>query len=376
MRSLEISGRLVSDATDAYVIAEIGHNHGGRLDTAEELVRAAAAAGADAVKLQKRDNRRLYTRAMYNQPYTGRNSFGATYGEHREALELGRSDYLQLMSVAAECGVHLMSTAFDLPSVDFLCEIGVPAIKIASGDVTNTPLLSYAAKSGLPLIVSTGGASMDEVTAACDVLLSITPKLALLQCTAVYPANPSDLNLSVITTYRGVFPETVIGFSGHDLGAELSMVAYALGARVVEKHLTLDRGARGSDHHFSLDCGQFAELTRGLRRSRQALGSPVKRMLAQEASAVKKLGKKLVASRDMQAGHVLAERDIVCKSPGDGLKPYRLGDVIGRRLLVPLREDEDIRLDALAPDAVASPHGAARDDDRATLRQAVRRLAT
>jgi N-acetylneuraminate synthase/sialic acid synthase len=349
MRSLDISGHTVSDDTHAYVIAEIGHNHGGSVARAEALFQAAAAAGATAVKLQKRDNKSLFTRAMYNEPYTSVHSYGGTYGEHREALEFGRSEYRHLQKVAGELGVDFISTAFDVPSVDFLAELGLPAIKIASADLTSTPLLSHAAKTGVPLILSTGGATMDEVRRACDTILPLNPELALLQCTAAYPAAPEDLNLRVISTFREEFPEVVIGFSGHDLGPELSLIAYALGARVIEKHFTLDHRAKGSDHHFSLDQVQLTALTEGLQRTKAAMGSADKTTSGREVAAVRKMGKKLVAARDLAEGHVIAEEDLTCKSPGDGLKPYRIGELLGGRLTRPLAADEDIRLEDLAP---------------------------
>ncbi|TDC84977.1 N-acetylneuraminate synthase [Micromonospora sp. KC606] len=361
LRELRIGGRRISDDTEAYVIAEIGHNHEGSLERAEELFRQAAAAGAHAAKLQKRDNWSLFTKAMYNEPYTGRNSYGPTYGLHREALEFGRAEYVHLAGVAAELGIDFMSTAFDQPSVDFLVDVDLPAIKIASADVTNTPLLAYAAKADKPLVLSTGGATMDEVRRACDTILPLNPNLALLQCTAVYPAAPSDLNLSVITTYREEYPHTVIGFSGHDLGPELSWVAYALGARVIEKHFTLDHSRPGSDHHFSLDAPQLADLTAGLRRTHEALGEPVKRRSDSEAKAVRKMGKKLVAARDLPAGHVVTEQDVACKSPGDGMKPYQLDEVLGRVLRVDIAEDTGFGPEMLAEPVVAvagANHGA------------------
>jgi len=353
LRELRIGDRRIADDTDAYVIAEIGHNHEGSLERAEELFRQAAAGGAHAAKLQKRDNRSLFTKAMYNEPYTGRNSYGATYGLHREALEFGRAEYRHLAAVAADLGIDFLSTAFDLPSVDFLVDLDLPAIKIASADVTNTPLLAYAAKTGKPLIISTGGATMDEVRRACDTVLPINSDVALLQCTAVYPAAPSDLHLSVISTYRAAYPETVIGFSGHDLGPELSWIAHALGARVIEKHFTLDHSRPGSDHHFSLDGPQLAELTAGLRRTHQALGKPAKGRSETEAKAVRKMGKKLVAARDLPAGHVVTEQDVACKSPGDGMKPYQLDEVLGRVLRVEIAEDAGFHPHMLAEPAVA-----------------------
>ncbi|MFE4588373.1 N-acetylneuraminate synthase family protein [Streptomyces laurentii] len=348
MRALTVNERTISDDTDAYVIAEIGHNHEGDLDKAEELVRQAAAAGASAVKLQKRDNRSLYTKEMFDAPYTGRNSFGPTYGAHREFLEFGTREYTHLQQLSAELGVDFFATAFDFASVDFLAELGVPAIKIASGDIRNTPLLAYAAKAGIPLIVSTGGADMEAVRRACGTVLPLNPDLALLQCTAMYPAEPETLNLAVLGTYRAEFPDTVVGFSGHDLGPWAAWTAYALGARVVEKHVTLDCARPGSDHKFSLEQAGIAELVDGLSRVRRSLGGPDKQVLPGERPAMHKMGKKLVAHRDLPAGHRLTLEDVAIKSPGDGLTPDRLADVVGRHLARPLTADADITLDALA----------------------------
>ncbi|MDJ1132752.1 N-acetylneuraminate synthase family protein [Streptomyces iconiensis] len=354
MRELEISGRRVADDTGAYVIAEIGHNHEGSLEKAEELFRQAAAAGASAAKLQKRDNKALFTREMYNRPYTGRNSYGATYGEHREFLEFGRDEYLHLAKLAQELNIDFFSTAFDMPSVDFLVDIDLPAIKIASADLTNTPLLAYAAKTGKTLVVSTGGASMEEVRQAVETILPINDRLALLQCTAVYPAGADDLNLSVIETYRREFPDVVIGFSGHDLGNEASCLAYAVGARVVEKHFTLDQSRPGSDHHFSLDPSLLADLTVSLDRVHRSLGSPEKVCSEDEAPAVRKMGKKLVAVRDLPAGHTVTADDVIAKSPGDGMKPYRLDEVLGRTLREPLDADGDFTPELLDEPLVAA----------------------
>jgi N-acetylneuraminate synthase/sialic acid synthase len=348
VRKLSIADRIIDDSTDPYVIAEIGHNHEGDLGKAEQLVREAAASGASAAKLQKRDNRALYTRAMYDEPYTGRNSYGPTYGAHREALEFGEAEYKHLAKVAAEVGIDFISTAFDFGSVDFLVGLGIPAIKMASGDLTNVPLLTYAAKTGTPLIVSTGAAEMADVRRAVDAILPINPNLAVLQCTAIYPAAPADLNLSVIETYRREFPDVVIGFSGHEMELDTSYLACALGARVVEKHFTLDRARPGSDHHFSLEPSHMAELVAGLRRTRETLGTSEKVRDAREVPALRKMGKKLVTARPLPKGHVLGEVDILIKSPGNGTPPYLLDQIIGRPLGEPLDAEADITLDVLA----------------------------
>lgn len=346
-RDITVGGNLVTDSASAYVIAEIGHNHGGDVEKAAELIRMAAESGASAAKLQKRDNKALFTKAMYDEPYTGRNSFGPTYGAHREAVEFGVAEYQQLASLSRDLGIDFFATAFDLPSVDFLAELGMPAIKIASGDLTNTPLLTYAAKTGIPLIVSTGGADMDEVRRAVDTVAPINDQLALLQCTAAYPATPDVLNLSVINTYREEFPDVVVGLSGHDIETESSVIAYALGARVIEKHVTMDRTLPGSDHHFSLEAGHLRELVDSLDRTRRSLGSPEKRQLPVEAPALRKMAKKIVAARDLSAGHVLTAEDIAIKSPGDGLRPYLIDQVLGRPLLAPLAADGAVQFDNL-----------------------------
>jgi sialic acid synthase len=348
MAFFHINGRAVSIASEAYVIAEIGHNHEGDLDKAVLLFEKAAAAGASAAKLQKRDNGSLFTRAMYDEPYVGRNSFGPTYGAHREALEFGKEEYIHLGSVARDLGIDFLSTAFDHNSVDFLMNVDVAGIKIASADVTNTPLLEYAAATGKPLIISTGGAAMTDVRRAMDAVLPISTNVALLQCTAEYPATVENANLSVITSYRKAFPDLVVGLSSHDEGLESALVAYALGARVIEKHFTLDRARPGSDHHFSFEPETLAELVRATSRVRTLLGSPVKRRLGTEVKPILKMSKKLVAAQDLPEGHVLQRADLVAKSPGDGLQPYRLTELIGRRLKELLVRDDAVTFEHLA----------------------------
>src|SRR5688500_2116473 len=213
-RTLQIESTKIHDGGDCYVIAEIGHNHQGKMETARELFRAAKECGVDAVKLQKRDNRSLYTREMYDKPYDNENSFGATYGEHREALEFGKSEYEELQAESARLGIGFFSTAFDLKSADFLAALNTPAYKIASGDLKNIPLLRHVAKIGKPMIVSTGGGTMDDVQRAYDTVMPINPRLCLMQCTCGYPAEFAELDLRVIATYREKFPEVVIGYSG------------------------------------------------------------------------------------------------------------------------------------------------------------------
>jgi sialic acid synthase SpsE len=355
-RHIVIDGVRIDDGADCYVIAELGHNHQGSVETATKLIEEAAAAGANAVKLQKRDNRSLYTRAMYDRPYDNENSFGATYGEHREALEFGRSEYLELQACARDHGVTLFATAFDLPSAEFLAELDMPAYKIASGDLRNVDLLRYVASIGKPVIFSTGAAEHENVVRAHDVLAETNDQLCVLQCTATYPASWEELDLAVIETYRSEFPNVVVGYSGHDNGIAMPLVAYVLGARVVEKHFTLNRTMKGTDHPFSLEPLGLRKLVRDLRRARAAFGDGVKKVHPSERAALEKMGKKVVAATDLPAGHVLVERDLAVKSPGDGLPPTQAYLLIGRTLSRDVRADEDLQLEhaALLSDDVVS----------------------
>src|SRR6266568_3229464 len=188
MRRLTVDGFEIRDDGDPFVIAEIGHNHQGDVEKAKQLIHSAHECGANAVKLQKRSNQTLYTREFYEQPYDNEFSFGATYGEHREALELGVDEYGELQRYARELGITFFATAWDFESADFLSALEVPAYKIASGDLKNTPLQRYVAQFGKPMFLSTGGGTMEDIERAVDAILPINDQLCVLKCTAAYPA--------------------------------------------------------------------------------------------------------------------------------------------------------------------------------------------
>jgi sialic acid synthase len=347
-RELTIDGVRIADDTDAWVIAEIGHNHQGSVEHAKELFAEAARCGANAVKLQKRDNRSLYTQEFFNKPYENENSYGPTYGLHREALEFDRAQYEELKAYTAELGITFFATAFDFKSAELLADLDLPAYKIASGDLTNTPLLRVVAELGKPMIVSTGGGTLDDVRRAYECVAEVNSEIGLLQCTAGYPAEWEELDLRVIDTYRQLFPEAVVGYSGHDNGIAMPIAAYVLGGRIVEKHFTLNRAMKGTDHRFSLEPVGLRKLVRDLQRARVALGDGSKLPYSSEADPIRKMGKKIVAARTLPAGHVLRPEDLALKSPADGgLPPYELDAVIGRTLRHPLAEDAAFTFDDL-----------------------------
>lgn len=294
MRQLTIGRHVITDDSTAYVIAEIGHNHGGSVDTACQMIRIAAACGAQAAKFQVRDNRTLYSDALLNQPYENENSYGKTYGEHREALELRFTDLAACVHEGAMSEVAVFATAFDEKSADRIVSLGMCAIKIASGGLTDLPLLTHVRSLGLPIILSTGGGTLKEIDAAVNCITAKTRQLAVLHCTAAYPVRDfAELNLKCIQTLRDAYPDLVIGWSGHDSGIAMSVAAYTLGARIIEKHFTLNRASKGTDHAFSLEPSGLSKLCRDLARAHAAMGDGTKRYLHSEVAPISKMRRRV-----------------------------------------------------------------------------------
>lgn len=342
-----VDGRLFGENTKPFLIAEVGHNHQGNIETAVKLIHAAAESGATAVKFQKRDNKNLFTQQAFDTPYINENSFGSTYGEHRMALEFNKDQYRVCIEEAKKCGITFFSTAFDIQSADFLADLDMPAYKIASGDLKNLPLIEYVAKLGKPIIISTGGSNLDEVEMAVSTASNFSNNIALLQCTAGYPPEYSELNLNVITTYRNKFPEITIGYSGHDSGIAMSLVAYVLGARVIEKHFTLNRAMKGTDHSFSLEPQGLRKLVRDLERTQAALGDGIKQIYESEKAPILKMGKSIYFRRAMSQGEKITREDVCIKSPGSGLPPTKLGSIVGKYLNTDVEFEELVTLDHL-----------------------------
>lgn len=301
VRSFPFAGQTITDDSPCLLIAEIGNNHGGAVQTAIELITTIAECGWSAAKLQCRDNETLYTRQLRSQPYDNPNSFGSTYGAHRDALELRPVDLIDCLSAANDLSLPLFATAFDEQSATRIAELGMPAIKIASGSVTDEPLLTYVSRLGLPVILSTGGSSDRQIRDAVDLLDPKVP-LALLHCTAAYPVRDwSELNLRCILTLRKDYPDLVIGWSGHDSGIAMSMIAYTFGARIIEKHVTLNRAMKGTDHAFSLEPAGMRKLARDLSRAHLALGDGEKRVYDSERGPIAKMRRQLLHGK-MQIG--------------------------------------------------------------------------
>lgn len=347
MKAIKIGKNKFTHDGPFYFIAELGQNHQGELDVAMKMIEVAADCGVHAVKLQKRDNKSLFTKFQYEKDYDNENSFGKTYGEHREALEFGEKEYKILKQFAEDRGVDFLCTAWDEPSADFLEKLGMPAYKIASSDITNIPLLTYVAKFGKPMIVSTGACSLDEVKRAYEAIVKYNDQIALLHCTAGYPTDYPDLNLKAIETLKREFPEAIVGYSGHDNGILASIIAHMLGAVVFEKHFTLNRSMKGGDHKFSLEPEGLRKQIRDLERVAKSLGDGIKELKEFEIGPKTKMGKSLYASKPLKKGTILKKSDIAIKVPAGNLPPYELENVLGKELKVDLTEEAPILFDHL-----------------------------
>jgi N-acetylneuraminate synthase/sialic acid synthase len=351
--TFRIGNKEVSDDSPAYVIAEVGHNHQGDVEKCKAIFAAAADAGADAVKLQKRDNRTLFTHEMYASVYNSENAYAPTYGSHREKLEFNATQYVELKHYAESLGLLFFSTAFDEASAEFLEELRMPAYKIASGDLVNIPLLRKVARYGKPMIVSTGGATMDDVRRAYDAIVPLNRNLCIMQCTSGYPAPHEELNLKVIETYRRTFPDIVVGFSSHDAGIAMPLVGYMLGARVFEKHFTLNRSWKGTDQAFSLETSGLKRVVRDLERARIALGDGRKRPYESEIEPLNKMVKRVVAAGNLKAGSRLRPSDLAFRIPtrdkitAEALRPFQAEQLVGKVLARDLSADELVTLAAL-----------------------------
>jgi N-acetylneuraminate synthase/N,N'-diacetyllegionaminate synthase len=331
VRPVELAGHAIGDGR-VFVIAEGGVNHDGRPEQAHRLIDAAADAGADAVKFQTFDPDALAAAGAPTADYQRR---AATGGDDQRAmlaaLALPADAWAALRDHARERGLVFLSTPFDDASADLLDALGVPAFKVASGELTNLPFIARLARRGRPLLVSTGMADMVEVAQAIDAIAAAgDPPVALFHCVSSYPAQPSDANLAAIATMRAAFAVPV-GWSDHTLGIELPLAAVAAGAALVEKHLTLDRTLPGPDHAASLEPAQLTAMVAEIRTVEAALGSGDKRPVAAERAIAAVARKSLHWRRSLPAGSPIQETDLAAQRPGTGLSPARQGDFVGRR---------------------------------------------
>ncbi len=358
--------------TRVYIIAEIGVNHNGSMEMARALIDAATDAGADAVKFQSFHTDKLMLRNTPKAAYQQENS-SKEEGQYQmvKALELEEAQQQLLREYAIGREIEFLSSPFDIDSLDFLVDrLQLPIIKIASGEITNGPLLLRAAASGRRIILSTGMATLGEIEEALGVIaygylegknplkspsrqdfreayLSergklMLQKVALLHCTTEYPAPFEECNLRVLKTLKQAFG-IPIGFSDHTKGIALPLAAVALGATIVEKHITLDRNLPGPDHRASLEPIELSNMVEGIRQVEKALGSPIKGPTASEIKNIRTARKSIVAVVDIRKGELLTEENIAIRRPGDGPSPMLYWELMGKRAEKDYRRDEVLK---------------------------------
>ena len=315
------------------VIAEAGVNHNGDLNLALRLVEAAAQAGADVVKFQTFQAQELATsqadKASYQKEATGK-----VEGQLAmlQKLELAPEQHLHLINHCQACGIEFLSTAFDPVSIDLLASLKLKRWKIPSGEITNLPYLRKIGSFKQPVILSTGMANLSEIEAAIDVLAQAgtTPdQLTVLHCTTEYPAPLGEVNLRAMQAIAQAF-SVPVGYSDHTDGITVPIAAVAMNAKVIEKHLTLDRTMEGPDHRASMETGQFAAMVQGIRSIERAMGDGIKRPTASERTNIPIVRKSIVAARVIQAGELFTPDNITAKRPGTGISPMHWDELMGR----------------------------------------------
>lgn len=286
---------------EPFIIAEVGQNHQGDLDKAREYIRVFSYEGANAIKFQTRDNKFLFSDDAYNSPYTSENAFAGKYGEHRDKLELSFEELKILKDDCRKFGVKFMSTPFDEPSLNLLKEIDVDLLKIASFDLGNLAFLKRLGELNKPVVMSIGGGKLDQVIKSVEVLKEKVSQIAVLHCVSEYPCEYDRLGLENINNLKKEFPDCVIGSSDHFNGILSGPIAYMMGARVFEKHVTLNRGWKGTDHSFALEPMGFRKFVRDIKRVKHMLPLKDSSDLGKE-KVFQKLGKSVIAYKEIKSG--------------------------------------------------------------------------
>ena len=328
-----------------YIIAEAGDNHNGDFNTALKLVDVAKRAGADCVKFQTFVTEEIISKyaemAEYQKKNTGKEE---SQFEMVKRLELSFDEFRKIKEYCDRVGIQFLSTPFDLKSVDFLNELGVPFFKIPSGEITNYPYLIKIAHTGKPVVMSTGMCEPDDILAAINVLeKNGSGEITLLHCNTEYPTPLKDVNLYAMRTMKKMFGKKV-GYSDHTKGIEVPVAAVALGACVIEKHFTLDKNMPGPDHKASLEPDELGRMVKNIRNIEIALGDGVKRVSESERKNIAIARKSIVARRNIQEGEILTEENLAVKRPGTGINPMQWMEVLGTRAVRDFKEDELIEI--------------------------------
>ena len=344
MREIVIGNRKINEKSPVYIIAEVGLNHQGDVGLAKKLIDIAVQAGADCVKFQKRSLQKLYREGILDHPEEQEQG-GQYLIRHIKQCELSNAQMEELYSYTIGKGIHFLCTPWDEESLEFLTSLNVAAYKIGSPDMSNLKLIRKVQQTGKPMIISTGMSFVSEIEQLVRFLSEINATYALLHCNSTYPAFWHDINLRFLKTLQEKY-DCLVGYSGHERGIAVALAAVALGAKIIEKHLTTDRTLPGPDHKASLEPEEFKELVRNIRVVETALGEPVRFLSRGEYLNRQHLSKSLVAGRDLEKGTVLTYDDIEVKSPGKGTSPLKLNSFVGKKLILRDVKKDDYLLES------------------------------
>ncbi|MAY83263.1 MAG: N-acetylneuraminate synthase [Flavobacteriales bacterium] len=344
-KQIAIENKVISEAHPTFVIAEAGVNHGGDMKIATQLIDLAAKAGADAVKFQTFKAEHLILDNVEKAPYQQKTTdSGESQYNMLKRLEVSREQNLELKAYCKQKGIIFLTTPFDEVSLDELDELDLPAYKVASTDTTNIPFLRNLAKKGKPIFLSTGMTYLSEVKLALETIYEFNKDVVLLQCTANYPIGDHEANLKVIDTYKANF-DVLLGYSDHTVGVGAAPFAIPMGAKVVEKHFTLDKSSEGPDHRASLDPEELIEFVQLVRKVDAFMGSEDKKPNISEVKTRASLQKCLVAKKDIKAGETFSEDNLIAKRTGGiGISPIYYHDVLGNKATKDFGKDSIIEL--------------------------------
>ncbi|WP_280174036.1 N-acetylneuraminate synthase [Gracilibacillus kekensis] len=340
---IKIGEKVIHSSSPTYIIAEVGVNHNGDMNIAKKMIDVAVESGADAVKFQTFKAKSLVSSSANLAEYQKKNM-----GEHEsqynmlKKLELTEQDFIILKEYCEDKGIEFLSTPFDIDSALFLERIGVHAFKVGSGDLTNHPFLKGLANLNIPIILSSGMANLGEIEEALNILKD--SEVLLLHCTSDYPAPYEDVNLKVINTMKHSFGN-IVGYSDHTDGSEISIGAVALGAKLIEKHFTLDRNMEGPDHKASITPKEFKEMVNSIRNLEKALGDGIKRCMPSEADTKEVARKSIVAKSAITKGTILNEDILTVKRPGNGIEPKFFELIQGKEIKKDVQADQVIKWD-------------------------------
>ncbi len=325
---INIDNKIIDTEQPCYIIAEIGVNHNGDLLLAKKLIDKSIEIGVDAVKFQKRNLKSLYRKEALENPNSESQGFEILLAELKE-VELSKEDYFEIVNYCKEKKITFLCTPWDIPSVDFLEELETSAYKIASGDMTNFPLIKHIAKTGKPMIISTGMSKIEEIEKMVSFVKTLNVQFVLLHTNSTYPSPIESLNLSLIPEYKKKFG-IQIGFSDHETGIIGSITAANIGAVIIERHITLDKKMKGLDHSSSLEPDKFKELVTMIRLSEKAKGKPIKKMTRAEVLQREVVSKSIICMTDIDEGEVFSGNNMDVKGPEKGLSAQYFFDMIGK----------------------------------------------